>query len=95
MGWEVVALCDPRREAAEEKRDEYFPAADVCHTYVRAVEIPVEDIFTVGNLNAFGYLNRVINRNTGIVGFPTLHGDGSGIWHTSHVQAISNYRCIY
>jgi predicted dehydrogenase len=29
MGWEVAALCDPNREAAEEKRDEYYPEAEV------------------------------------------------------------------
>jgi len=49
MGWEVVALCDPRLEAAEERRDEYFPAAEVFtdhHRILSNEEIDVVDIAT-------------------------------------------------
>lgn len=49
MGWNVVAMCDPRIEAAEERREEYFPGAMVCTDH-RVVmdhdEIDVVDLAT-------------------------------------------------
>lgn len=49
MGWEVVAMCDPRLEAAEERRDEYFPEAVVCADHRELLdreEIDVVDLAT-------------------------------------------------
>ncbi len=49
MGWEVAALCDPRIEAAEERRDEYFPDADVFADHREVLEcadIDVVDLAT-------------------------------------------------
>jgi predicted dehydrogenase len=47
QGYEVVALCDLREEAAREKRDKYFPQADVFSDYAELLtlkDIEVVDI---------------------------------------------------
>ncbi|WP_425399143.1 Gfo/Idh/MocA family protein [Aeoliella sp.] len=49
MGYDVVALCDTRREAAEERRQEYYPQADVYTDYrelLDRADVDVVDIAT-------------------------------------------------
>ncbi len=49
MGWEVVAFCDSKREAAEACRDAYFPRADVFSDFreiCRRPDIDVLDLAT-------------------------------------------------
>ena len=48
-GYDVVALCDIRRSAAEQRRDEFFPAANVYTDYrdvLRRDDIEVVDVTT-------------------------------------------------
>lgn len=47
MGWEVVALCDIRRESAEEKRDAYCPAAKVFGDHRQLLDLDGIDVVDV------------------------------------------------